>query len=144
MLCLNSVTMLGAEIFGRSYGGGILKMEPREASLLPMPSTRLLERAWHELKPHKDVLERQLRAGTWTNVVKRVDAALLGSAAGLNETEIAGLLDAARSLRVRRIGREVADGGWSRQLSPHLRLHLKVRSGIHKSSSTTPQVENPG
>jgi adenine-specific DNA-methyltransferase len=107
LLCLNSVTMLGAELFGRSYGGGILKMEPSEAAVLPMPSPRVLAQAWQELKPCKDVLERQLRTGTWANVVKRVDAAVLGSAAKLTEPEIAGLLDAARSLRVRRLGREV-------------------------------------
>jgi adenine-specific DNA-methyltransferase len=100
--------MLGAEIFGRSYGGGVLKMEPREASVLPMPSVDVLEQAWRELKPHKDVLERQLRAGSWTDVVKRVDAALLGSAARLSEHEIAGLLESARGLRLRRLGREVA------------------------------------
>jgi adenine-specific DNA-methyltransferase len=111
LLCLNSVTMLGAEIFGRSYGGGILKMEPREASVLPMPSPAVMEQAWQELKPHKDVLERQLRAGTWTSVVKRVDAALLGSAAKLSESETAGLLESARSLRLRRLGREVTSEG---------------------------------
>jgi len=111
LLCLNSVTMLGAEVFGRSYGGGVLKMEPREASVLPMPSADVLEQAWRELKPHKDVLERQLRAGTWTSVVKRVDAALLGSAAKLSEHEIAGLLESARSLRLRRLGREVTSEG---------------------------------
>jgi adenine-specific DNA-methyltransferase len=111
LLCLNSVTMLGAEIFGRSYGGGVLKMEPREASVLPMPSPIVLEQAWRELKPNKDVLERQLRAGTWTSVVKRVDAALLGSAANLSETETAGLLESARSLRLRRLGREVTSEG---------------------------------
>jgi adenine-specific DNA-methyltransferase len=113
LVCLNSVTMVGAELFGRSYGGGVLKMEPREAGVLPMPSPRLLERAWKELKPHKDVLERQLKAGTWASVVKRVDAAVLGTAAGLTESEIASLLDAARSLRVRRVGREVIDEGGS-------------------------------
>lgn len=111
MLCLNSVTMLGAEVFGRSYGGGVLKMEPREAAILPMPSPLVLERAWHELRPHKDALERQLRAGTWTSVVKRVDAAVLGSAARLSEPDIASLLDAARALRVRRLGREVTGKG---------------------------------
>lgn len=108
LLCLNSVTMLGAEVFGRSYGGGILKMEPREAAALPMPAPEVLRAAWAELKPHKDHLERQLRAGNWTSVVKRVDAAVLGSACGLEEAKIATLLEAARSLRARRVGREAA------------------------------------
>jgi adenine-specific DNA-methyltransferase len=35
---LNSVTLLGAELVGRSYGGGVLKIEPREADRWPMPS----------------------------------------------------------------------------------------------------------
>jgi adenine-specific DNA-methyltransferase len=34
LLTLNSVTMFGAKIFGRSYGGGVLKREPREAAVL--------------------------------------------------------------------------------------------------------------
>jgi len=116
LLCLNSVTMGGAELFGRSYGGGILKMEPREAAVLPVPKPDILAQAWQELKPQKDMLERQLRSGMWTSVVKRVDAAVLGSAARLSEQDIAELLDTARSLRVRRLGREVSDGdGANRQ-----------------------------
>lgn len=39
---LNSVTLLSAEIVGRSYGGGILKIEPREADRWWMPSPTLL------------------------------------------------------------------------------------------------------
>jgi adenine-specific DNA-methyltransferase len=104
LLCLNSVTMLGAEVHGRSYGGGLLKMEPREAAALPVPSPAVLAAAWSELKPHKAKLERQLKAGVWTEVVKRVDAAVLGSAAGLSDADVASLLDAARSLRERRLG----------------------------------------
>lgn len=105
LLCLNSITMLGAEVHGRSYGGGLLKMEPREAAALPLPAPAALASAWAELKPHKGTLERQLKAGRWTEVVKRVDAAVLGTAAGLNSQEVASLLDAARGLRERRLGR---------------------------------------
>lgn len=39
---LNSLTMLSAELNGRSYGGGILKLEPREADRWWMPSPEVL------------------------------------------------------------------------------------------------------
>lgn len=35
---VNSATLLGAELVGRSYGGGILKLEPGEAVNLPLPT----------------------------------------------------------------------------------------------------------
>jgi adenine-specific DNA-methyltransferase len=105
LMCLNSVTMLGAEINGRSYGGGILKMEPREAASLPLPSAEVMERAWVELEPQRRTLETQLRNGHWTEVAKRVDAAVLGTGAGLSTTDIAQLLDAARERRERRLRR---------------------------------------
>ena len=34
---LNSITFAFAEIVGRSYGGGVLELEPREAERLPVP-----------------------------------------------------------------------------------------------------------
>lgn len=104
-MCLNSVTMLGAEVNGRSYGGGILKMEPREAASLPLPNADVMERAWAELAPQRRTLETQLRKGQWTEVAKRVDAAVLGTGAGLSAPEIAQLLDAARERRERRLRR---------------------------------------
>lgn len=104
-MCLNSVTMLGAEVNGRSYGGGILKMEPREAALLPLPSPETMVRAWYDLKPLKAQLDRQLKNGSWTEVSKRVDAAVLGAGCGLGQDEVAQLLGAARHLRERRLRR---------------------------------------
>lgn len=105
LMCLNSVTMLGAEINGRSYGGGILKMEPREAASLPLPSPDVMKRAWVELEPQRRSLESQLRNGHWTEVAKRVDAAVLGTGAGLTTSDIAQLLLAARERRERRLRR---------------------------------------
>ncbi len=105
LLGLNSVSMLGAEVFGRSYGGGVLKMEPREAATLPVPSPSVLERAWERLKPERAALDRQLRNGMWTTVVKRVDEVLLHDVLELSAEEARELHEAARSLRERRMGR---------------------------------------
>lgn len=103
-VALNSVTMLGAEVVGRSYGGGILKLEPREAASLPIPNEETVLKAWSTLSRKKTELERNLRDGRWSEVVKRVDAAVLG-AAQIDDASIATMLDAARQLRERRLRR---------------------------------------
>lgn len=105
LLCLNSVTMLGAEIFGRSYGGGVLKMEPREAAVLPVPATTELAFAYSRLRGERKGLERQLRDGEWWVVRDRVDQVLLKDTFGLSTAEAASLREAASALRDRRMGR---------------------------------------
>jgi adenine-specific DNA methylase len=104
LLSLNSVSMLGAEVHGRSYGGGVLKMEPREAALLPVPRPDELLRAWAVLRNERDRLGRQLQQGLWTNVTKRIDDVLLQQTMGLSGEEAAELHEAAASLRERRMG----------------------------------------
>jgi adenine-specific DNA-methyltransferase len=103
LLCLNSATMLGAEVHGRSYGGGILKMEPREAAALPMPTFSDLAAAWTTLRPERARLDQQLREGDWTGVVARVDATLLQGTMNLSSEEAAALKRAADQLRARRM-----------------------------------------
>jgi len=105
LLAFNSMTMLGAELNGRSYGGGVLKMEPREAATLPLPTFDGLREAWKILKPQKATLERRLEKGEWTHVVKAVDEALLIRVLGLNRDQAAELHDGARLLRARRMGK---------------------------------------
>jgi adenine-specific DNA-methyltransferase len=102
LLALNSATMVGAEILGRSYGGGILKMEPREAAGLPVPTPEVLRSVFDQLMDRRAELDQQLRSGEWWAVVKEIDCLVLMSAMGLGADEVGEIQDAAAFMRVRR------------------------------------------
>lgn len=74
---LNSVTLLNAEMVGRSYGGGILKLEPREADVWAMPSPALVESRAEELRALRLAVKRLLQAGKLADAVKLVDEVFL-------------------------------------------------------------------
>ena len=105
LLALNSVTMLGAELRGRSYGGGVLKMEPREAAILPVPGYNEFMAASAALSKQRGTIDYHLRKGLWTNAVKRIDQVLLQQTMGLAGSAVAELHAAARALRERRVNR---------------------------------------
>jgi hypothetical protein len=106
LLAMNSVSMLGAELFGRSYGGGILKMEPREAARLPLPKTGHIVAAWKRLERERRQLDHALRAGEWSSVVARVDEVLLRGVMKLSAEELGMISTALNTLRKRRISRD--------------------------------------
>ena len=113
LAALNSATALGAELVGRSYGGGMLKLEPREAARLPVPSPALLAAAAPGLRRIEANVRADLAAGRPADAVERVDAVLLplaAGAAGIEELRagVAGL----RGRRAARGGtRGTASGG---------------------------------
>jgi adenine-specific DNA methylase len=106
LLTLNSVSMLGAELFGRSYGGGILKMEPREAARLPLPTPGHVVTAWKRLERERRQLDSALRAGAWSSVVARVDEVLLQGVMKLGTEELGMITTALNTLRKRRLSRD--------------------------------------
>lgn len=110
---LNSMTLLGSELVGRSYGGGMLKLEPREAMRLPVPSEVMLRgaagRQLRQLRPH---LMRLLRKGRMEQVVDLVDQVLLLPQDGTSPATVAELADARRVLVGRRSARGRASAEW--------------------------------
>ncbi|OBF03458.1 lactate dehydrogenase [Mycobacterium sp. ACS4054] len=92
----NSVTFAFAEIIGRSYGGGILELEPREAEQLPIPPPAL---AGQGLAGDVDVL---LKANEIGIAVVVVDRRVLVDGLGLRPEAVADCRAAWASLRDRR------------------------------------------
>jgi adenine-specific DNA methylase len=95
----NSVTFAFAEIMGRSYGGGILELEPREAEQLPIPPPAY---AGGELACDVDLL---LKAGEIDKALDLVDRHVLIDGLGLSGDVVTQCRAAWVSLRNRRTRR---------------------------------------
>lgn len=99
---LNSATLLSAELVGRAYGGGILKLEPREADRWAMPAPQLVRNRAEPLREIREKVSRLLQAGKLADAVALVDEALLISAGHLDTTQLTALSDAHAALTRRR------------------------------------------
>jgi len=82
LACLNSLTLLGAEVVGRAYGGGLLKLEPREADRLPVPSLCQIESQKHALKAAAPQLNSALRNNKLEEACRIVDPILFPDVTG--------------------------------------------------------------
>lgn len=102
---LNTMTMLGAELVGRSYGGGMLKLEPKEADKLPVPSPELLRRNADQLRALRPQLSKALRGGRLVNAMDLVDRVLLVEGAGLKRQQVKVLREARDAMFARRVSR---------------------------------------
>jgi hypothetical protein len=73
---LNTVSLLGAEVHGRSYGGGLLKLEPREADRIPVPSLAKIISCQDALEAIRPQVAYALERGNLSKAVSLVDAVL--------------------------------------------------------------------
>jgi len=102
---LNSVTLLSAETVGRAYGGGMLKVEPREADALPMPSPRTVVAARYALLAVRERVTARLKEGRLMDAVRIVDHALLLTTLGMARSDVSELEEAHAMLTARRKAR---------------------------------------
>jgi adenine-specific DNA-methyltransferase len=96
---LNSLTFAFSEVMGRSYGGGVLELEPNEAETLPLPlkgSEKLDIKHLHKL-----LLRDEIEA-----VLDITDKVLLIDGLGLSDKEAKMLRRIWHKLRDRRINRK--------------------------------------
>ncbi|WP_163511706.1 N-6 DNA methylase [Fodinicola acaciae] len=105
LAALNSMTLLGAEVVGRAYGGGMLKLEPKEADKLPVPSRELLREARADLLALQPAVTAAVQNGAVTDAAALVDEVLLVRHLGLRRKDIAALREAHADLHGRRLAR---------------------------------------
>lgn len=102
---LNSVTLLSAEMVGRSYGGGVLKLEPREADVWGMPSLQHIEARANELRGIRPKVARLLRQGRLADSVQLVDEVLLRGPGIVSDADLSRVRLAHADMTSRRIAR---------------------------------------
>lgn len=102
---LNSVTLLSAETVGRAYGGGMFKVEPREADALPMPSPRTVVAARYALLAVRERVTARLKEGRLMDAVRIVDHALLLTTLDMARSDVSELEEAHAMLTARRKAR---------------------------------------
>ena len=105
MAAMNSLSLLGAELVGRAYGGGMLKLEPREADNLPLPSVACIGSCAEQLRALRPQLARALRHHNLDEVVKQVDKIVLRHGLGLRQSVIDALREGRRVMFERRVAR---------------------------------------
>jgi len=93
---MNSMTFCFSEVIGRSYGGGVLTLEPNEAERLPIPIEGFEDLDYDMI----DNLERENRV---SEILVITDEILLKQELGLSENKVAMLRNIWKKLSYRRL-----------------------------------------
>jgi len=96
---VNSLTFAWSEICGRSYGGGVLELEPRESEELPIPFNQ-------DICLDTDLVNEFLNKGDVYAALNYVDKILLIDHLGLTQKHVNHIREAWESLRDRRLNRK--------------------------------------
>jgi hypothetical protein len=102
---LNSATLLHAEMVGRAYGGGILKLEPKEADLWLVPAASLIGTRAAALRNVKGRVAELLVQGKLMDAVAVVDDVLFVNGEILSGDQVDCIRAARETLASRRDAR---------------------------------------
>lgn len=102
---LNTLTLLSAEMVGRSYGGGMLKLEPREATRWQVPSPAMVQACRDPLHELRGRLLSRGEKVRMENALEAVDAILLRGYLKLGDREMEKIRSARETLLARRSAR---------------------------------------
>ncbi|AVT01640.1 Eco57I restriction-modification methylase domain-containing protein [Paracidovorax avenae] len=105
---LNSATLMHAEMVGRAYGGGILKLEPKEADLWAVPSASLVRSRAAALRSVKKKVADVLAKGDLLGAVRIVDRALLIDSRAVGSEQVESMRAARGLLANRREARSTS------------------------------------
>lgn len=84
---INTFSALSAELNGRTYGGGILKMEPREASRFSVPTPSAIRACAKELEAASPRVTRLLDLGNFAAATDLIDP-ILQDACDISDTRL--------------------------------------------------------
>lgn len=115
LAALNSATASDGELHGRSYGGGLLKLEPSEAKRWRVPSPDVITEVSGDLRRIKSQVKDLLKQGHFAEAVQRVDDIVL-PAIRLDKDSADLLVAEWDTLRTRRQRRQKRQKG----LVPHV------------------------
>lgn len=109
---MNSVSRLSGELVGRSFGGGMLQLLPREAARLLVPGPELLRRCADDLRGIEPGVRSALRRGEVDAAVEAVDEVVLGRDRLGTGPQVGALRAAHAALRGRRMSRSGGAAGY--------------------------------
>ncbi len=99
---VNSATRLSAELVGRSYGGGILKLEPREADVWAVPAPDLVAACADDLRRVRPRVGDLLRNGDLPGASAIIDEVLLTGSDSVSAEDLAAIVSAQDAMARRR------------------------------------------
>ena len=99
----NTLSLLSTELVGRSYGGGVLKLETQEAEKIKLP--RLDDATSKELENNLDRIDGLIKKRVSDEAIQLIDGIVLEGYLGLGTSTVDKLTKAYNSMRSRRLAK---------------------------------------